>query len=265
MSANPYKNGTQEWLAFEAAQGMLTLANLYPNITPHFTNGTSVPSFGETALAGQTEDETRRYSLNLKLNIRILMKAAREAGFIVIENDRDRSELRYTLPAPDEVFGKLVNEIPADYNNFYSLSKGIYYPYADLWEFFKDDATYRYERPKDFFRGLNMLDGPNLDNHALLTYEDPFSKNNDMFRCCCKEKEGLGVQIWNDMLVPEIGDGYANMFLPIPGHVKRFEEVTQKIKPMLPTLLKNFEKRHALYKKNSHMADIKSAGFKFEA
>ena len=264
MSANPYKNGTQEWLAFEAAQGMLSLANMYPNIIPHFRR-TSEPTVGETIIEGQSLDETRRYSLSLKLNIRILMKAAREAGFIVIENDRDRSELRYTLPAPDEVFGKLVNEIPADYNNFYSLSKGIYYPYADLWEFFKDDVTYRYARPKDFFRGLNMLDGPNLDNHALLTYEDPFSKNNDMFRCCCKEKEGLGVQIWNDMLVPEIGDGYANMFLPIPGHVKRFEEVTQKIKPMLPTLLKNFEKRHALFKKNSHMADIKSAGFKFEA
>ena len=229
MSANPYKNGTQEWLAHEAAQGMLTLANMYPNITPHFANGTSVPSFGETELAGQTEDETRRYSLKMKLNIRILMKAAREAGFIIIEDDCDRSELRHRIPAPDALFGKLVNEIPVDYDQFYRMSKGIYYPYADLWELMRDGVTYRYERPKNFFRGLNMLDGPNLDNHALLTYEDPFSKNNDMIRCRCDEKEGLGVQIWNDMLVPDIGDGYANMFLPIPGHVKRFEEVTQKI------------------------------------
>lgn len=194
------------------------------------------------------------------------MKAAREAGFIVIENDCDRSKLRYTIPAPDALFGKFVKELPMDYDKFYCMSNGIYYPYADLYELLRDDATHRYEHPKDFFRGLNMLDGPNLDNHALLTYDDPFSKNDDMIRirCRCNEKEGLGVQIWNDMLVPEIGDGYANMFLPIPEHVKRFEEVTQKIKPMLPTLLKNFEKRHALYKKNAHMADIKSAGFKFE-
>ena len=110
-----------------------------------------------------------------------------------------------------------------------------------------------------------MLDGPNLDNHALMTYEDPFSKNYDTYGCRCSEKDGLGVQIWNDMLVTDLGVGYANMFLPIPGHVKMFEEVTQNIKPLLPTLLKNFEKRHVLYKKNAHMAEIKSAGFKFEA
>ena len=264
MSANPYKNGTQEWLAYEAAQGALALSRMYPKITPHFSR-TSEPTDVETFLAGQTEDETRRYSLSMKLNIKILMKAAREAGFIVIENDRDRSELRYKIPAPDALFGKLVEEIPMDHDKFYRMSKGIYYPYADLWELLKDDVTYHYSRPKDFFRGLDMLDGPNLDNHALLTYEDPFSKNNDMIRCRCDEKEGLGVQIWNDMLVTDLGVGYANMFLPIPGHVKMFEEVTQNIKPMLPTLLKNFEKRYALHKKNSHMADIKSAAFKFEA
>lgn len=39
MSANPYKNGTQEWFAFE-----------------HFTK-TSEPTFSETVLEGQTEDE----------------------------------------------------------------------------------------------------------------------------------------------------------------------------------------------------------------
>jgi hypothetical protein len=264
MSANPYKQGTQEWLAYEAAQGLLIAHNLYPHqIKPHY-NGYGLPTAAEKELEGQGLDKTRMYSLRMKLDIKILLKAAREAGFLVIENDYDRNNLIHKIPVPDNLFGVMLKEIPYDTSKIYRISKGIYYPYEDLMQFFEDDETQRFRGHKEFFSALDMLDGPVINNHALMTFEDPFSKNHDMRRCECTEKDGLGVQIWNDLRVPELGEFHAQMFLPIEKHVKLFEQLTQRIKPLMPELVHNFAKRQQLFKKNTHMTDIKSAGCSYE-